>query len=292
MGASDTTSFPVDIAMVVDHLDVIYNVVGVRAPVGPGDRLATSGQGHFRRAIMGRGGTVQAGVTRVRALTDVSAVFRRGESVGLIGVNGAGKSSLLRAIAGLVPAASGAVYAAADPSFLGVNAALMSDLTGEENIVIGGLAHGLTLREARDSVEEIADIAGVGDFIFLPLKTYSSGMGSRLRFAISTMGHPRILLLDEALSFGDIDMQERSRHKLEAIVEQAGLVIMATHSMEAVKKSCTRCLWLDEGRLVGDGDPEEVCAAYTDYLRLRREAQREARKARSATTPPSPPKGA
>jgi teichoic acid transport system ATP-binding protein len=215
-------------------------------------------------------------VTQVEAIHGVSLVVKKGESVGLLGANGAGKTTLLRAIGGMIPAASGAVYAASQPAFLSVNAALLPALTGEENIIIGGLALGLSYKEIRAKVDDIANLSGIGDFVHLPMSTYSSGMGARLRFAISTAARPDILLVDEALATGDAEFRQRSADILKEIRDSAGTLFLVSHSSSSIRENCTRCLWLDHGHIVADGDPDEVCDAYEDYAQILATMRRQA----------------
>ena len=143
----------------------------------------------------------------VHAVRGVSITAYKGDAIGLIGRNGSGKSTLLKAIAGLLPPASGSVYTSGRPSLLGVNAALMQDLTGDRNVVLGCLAMGMTPEEIEQKYDEIVDFAGVDEFIDLPMRTYSSGMAARLRFAIGSARTHDILLIDEALATGDADFR-------------------------------------------------------------------------------------
>jgi teichoic acid transport system ATP-binding protein len=257
------------LAIAVDHLDVVYTVVGARAPTTPTGRHSTGGLGRrLTRRLLLRGDQGSVTTTKVHAVKDLSFVAKHGESIGVIGVNGSGKSTLLKAIAGLVPVANGTVYAGGEPSLLGVNAALLWDLTGEENIIIGGLALGLSNAEIRSRVPEIADFAGLGDFIHLPLRTYSSGMAARLRFAISTAVQPDILMIDEALATGDAEFRARSQERIDEIRSQAATVVLVAHSMSTIKEMCSRVLWINGGHLIADGDPDEVCDAYMEYIKL------------------------
>ena len=177
----------------------------------------TTGKGSATAALS-RIVTAQAaarGVREVHAVKGVSFTAYRGEAIGLIGSNGSGKSTLLRAIAGLLPAESGKVYTDGQPSLLGVNAALMNDLTGERNVVLGGLAMGMSPRAGQASAtRSIVDFSGInekGDFITLPMRTYSSGMAARLRFSIAAAKDHDVLLIDEALATGDAKFQQALR---------------------------------------------------------------------------------
>jgi len=198
----------------------------------------------------------------VHAIKGVSFVAYKGEAVGLIGTNGSGKSTLLRAIAGLLPPASGAIYTGGQPSLLGVNAAMMNDLTGDRNVVLGCLAMGMTPEEIDQRYDEIVEFSGIGDFIDLPMSTYSSGMSARLKFAIASAKTHDILLVDEALATGDAEFRVRSEQKIKDLRDQAGTVFLVSHSLDVVLDTCNRAIWLDKGILRMDGDVKEVVDAY------------------------------
>jgi teichoic acid transport system ATP-binding protein len=243
-------------SVVVDDLHVTYRVYG-------GRRKAASARngGILRRLATSSAGQVGA-VTEIPAVRGISFVASHGESVGVVGRNGSGKSTLLRAIAGLIPPTKGAVYVSGEPSLLGVNAVLMSELTGERNILIGGLALGLSPQQVRDRFDEVVDFAGIRDFVHLPMKSYSSGMGARLRFAISSAAQPDVLLVDEALATGDAEFRARSKERIDRIREHAGTIFLVSHSLASVQSMCNRALWIDSGLLKMDGTADEVCRAY------------------------------
>jgi len=201
----------------------------------------------------------------VRALSGISFVARSGEQIGLVGQNGSGKSTLLRIIAGLENPAKGRVLAESTPVLIGVNAALVPDLSGEENIRLGCLAMGLTPAQAEAAVPDVRDLAGLGKSIYLPMKTYSSGMGARLRFAIATAANPHILLIDEALATGDAAFRERSEARMRRLRENAGTVFLVSHAAQTIEESCTRAIWLNHGRLVLDGAAEDVALRYRKW---------------------------
>jgi teichoic acid transport system ATP-binding protein len=135
-------------------------------------------------------------------------------------------------------------------------------LTGERNIMLGGLALGLSRAQVRERFDSIVDFAGIREFVHLPMNAYSSGMAARLRFAIATSKVPDILMIDEALSTGDAEFQRRSRDKVMEVREQAGTVFLVSHSQKAVETMCGRALWLERGELVMDGPAGEVLEAY------------------------------
>lgn len=248
-------------SVIVDDLRVTYRVIGTgkRAP-------ANAGKSSPLRRLLSRGRASAVRVTEVEAVRGVSFVAHHGESIGIIGTNGSGKSTLLQAVAGLLPATGGSVYLSGTPSLLGVNAALMRKLSGERNIVIGGLALGLSRREIDERYQDIVDFAGIGDAVRLPMSTYSSGMAARLRFAISTAAVPDILMIDEALATGDAAFRQRSKAKIDQIRDQAGTVFFVSHSLASVRAMCTRAIWLDHGLVRADGPVDEIADQYRAYV--------------------------
>jgi len=173
--------------------------------------------------------TKNTAIREVHAVKGVSFIAYEGEAIGIIGSNGSGKSTLLRAIAGLLPANRGKVYTRGQPSLLGVNAALMSDLTGERNVILGCLAMGMTPAEAKAAYQGIVDFSGINerdDFISLPMRTYSSGMAARLRFSISAAKTHDVLMIDEALATGDRSFQQRSEARIRELRKSAGTVFL------------------------------------------------------------------
>ncbi|MGN6125926.1 MAG: ABC transporter ATP-binding protein [Humibacter sp.] len=253
-------------SVVVDDVHITYKVFGARRAGTTQTKTSL-----FNKAVsLGRPDS--GPITEVPAVRGVSFVAHHGESIGIVGTNGSGKSTLLRAIAGLLPPTKGRVFVSAEPALLGVNAALLPRLTGERNITIGGLALGLSAREVREGTPAVAEFAELGDFLYLPMSAYSSGMGSRLRFAISTMQTPEILMIDEALATGDASFRKKSTERIEQIREQAGTVFFVSHSLGSVRAMCTRVLWINKGLLVADGDVDEVCDAYNDFVQGRSDA--------------------
>lgn len=199
----------------------------------------------------------------VRAVEGVSFAAHRGEAIGLVGANGSGKSSLLRALAGLLPVDAGEIFTAARPTLLGVNAALVSDLSGRRNVHLGGLAMGMTRAEVEAEYAGIVEFSGLESrFLPMPMRTYSSGMAARLRFSIAAARDHDVLLVDEALATGDRAFRRRSARRVRELRERAGTVFLVSHDHAAIRDVCTRALWLDRGRLRQDGPVEEVLAAY------------------------------
>ena len=223
-------------------------------------RIFTSGKTATKNATRGRG--LGRNTREVHALKGVSFVAHEGESIGVVGHNGSGKSTLMRSIAGLIPPAEGAVFASSRPSLLGVNAALMSELSGEKNVQLGTLALGMTPAEARDQYDNIVEFSGLSEFMDLPMRAYSSGMSARLRFAIAISKTHQILMVDEALAVGDKDFRQRSEERIRELRAQAGTVFLVSHSMKSIQDTCNRVIWLDHGNLLMDGTPDEVIPAY------------------------------
>lgn len=237
--------------VIVDDLHVVY-------------RVFASG----KAVKKSRGGVLKSqhsGMRKVHALKGISFTAYENESIGVIGANGSGKSTLMRAMTGLTPAESGAVYAASRPNMLGVGAALIRTLSGDRNITLGGLALGLTRAEVDSLRDQVVELSDLREFIDLPMRTYSSGMQARLKFAIATIRQHDILIIDEALSVGDKEFRTRSEDKIRDIRDNAGTVFLVSHSMRSILDTCTRTIWLHRGDLVMDGPTDEVVDAYTKF---------------------------
>jgi len=239
--------------VVVDNAHIVYKVYasGRRAT------RAGAGGGLFSKKLK---------LQEVHAVKGVSFTIYEGESVGVIGSNGSGKSSLMRALAGLTPLSDGAIYAFARPNLLGVGAVLLPALSGEKNVLLGGLAMGFSKKEISAKVEDVTAFAGLEDFIGLPMRTYSSGMSARLRFAIAAAKDHDILIIDEALAVGDQDFRNRSEARMREMRQNAGTVFLVSHSMKSILDTCTRVIWLEKGEIRMDGDPKKVTDAYNKYV--------------------------
>lgn len=198
----------------------------------------------------------------VKALRGISLAVREGEFVGLVGRNGSGKSSLLRVLAGLEPPSQGLVLTSAQPQLLGVSAALLPELSGEENIRLGLLAMGFSPDVVEEKRGEVAVLSNLDESLRMPMRTYSSGMAARLRFAISVAAKPEILMIDEALSTGDAAFMERSRRAMDQMIASAGTVFLVSHVAQQIEEMCTRAVWLDRGRVIADGPAGDIARAY------------------------------
>lgn len=203
----------------------------------------------------------------IHAVQGVSFTVMPGETVGLIGRNGSGKSTLLRTIGGLLPPTKGTVHTHSTPLLLTVGAALQKDLSGRRNIILGGTAIGIPKAELDERMDDIIDFTGLRHAIDRPLRTYSSGMAARLRFGIATAVIPEILLVDEALATGDAEFKDRAKEKIDEIIQGAGTVFVVAHSMSELRKMCDRVIWLDQGRVVLDGDATPVVRAYRSAMK-------------------------
>ncbi len=205
--------------------------------------------------------------TTVQAVRGVSLELRQGDCLGILGSNGSGKSTLMRALCGVLPLAGGQVLASSRPRLLGVGGALRPLLTGRQNVLLGCMALGMTRRQAQGSLGAICEVANIGDAIDRPMSSYSSGMNARLRFAIATARLPEILIIDEALAVGDEAFRRQSSRKMDEIRDAAGSILFVSHSLSLVESSCNRVLWLEDGRLVMEGEPAEIVHHYRHYQR-------------------------
>ena len=241
-------------AVICEDLDIVYRVHG-----GGGKGSATAALNRIMRR------RPSSRLREVHAVRRVSFTAYHGEAIGLIGTNGSGKSTLLKAVAGLLPPERGKVYTDGQPSLLGVNAALMNDLTGQRNIILGGLAMGMTREQIRERYQDIVDFSGInekGDFITLPMRTYSSGMAARLRFSIAAAKDHDVLMIDEALATGDKAFQKRSEARIRELRKEAGTVFLVSHNNKSIRDTCNRVLWLEQGKIVMDGPTDQVLKAY------------------------------
>lgn len=243
--------------VIVEDLHVVYRVQGA----GAGKGSATSALSRiFTRKL-------SPAVREVHAVRGVSFEAHEGDSVGIIGRNGSGKSTLLAAIAGLLPADRGQIYTRSQPTLLGVNAAILRDLSGERNIQLGCLAMGMTRKQAADARSDIVEFSGVEEeFISLPMRTYSTGMNARLRFAIAAARSHDVLLIDEALATGDADFRKRSSERIRARRDEAGTVFLVSHNHGVIRETCNRAIWIDKGTVRMDGPASVVVGAYEASL--------------------------
>lgn len=198
-----------------------------------------------------------------QALKNISFSVREGEIVGLIGLNGAGKSTLLKIISGVLKPTTGNVYINGTIApLIEVGAGFDPDLTARENIYLNGAILGYTKELLDEKFNEILEFAELQDFIDVPLKNFSSGMYARLGFSIATVIQPDILIVDETLSVGDYKFQEKCEKRIQSMIENGVTIIIVSHSIEMIKRLCTKVVWLEEGNIRAIGKTKDICSIY------------------------------
>lgn len=213
-----------------------------------------------------RKGKERAAIQDVHALKNITLDIKAGERVGLLGHNGAGKSTFLKTVAGLYPVSSGSVEVQGEVrSLFDLSMGFEPDATGRENILYRGLLLGLSPAFMREKETEIVEFAGLGEFIDYPIKTYSAGMQVRLAFAISTAVGGDVLLLDEVIGAGDANFMVKAKHRITGLVEQAEILVLASHDFGALKNLCVRGIVFHHGEIIFDGP---VNSAVVEYKRV------------------------
>ena len=254
LGAPDPApTVPAVPAIRVQDLSIVYRTSVDRRPT-------------FQETVkrLGRG---QRTVREVKAVTAVSFDVPRGSVVGIVGANGAGKSTLVRSVAGILPPTAGRIEVRGSVStLLALGVGFNARLTGRENVLLGGLAAGLSRELLEQRYQEIVEFAELGDVMDMPMSTYSSGMYSRLGFSVAVNMQPDILLIDEALSTGDARFKRKSFAKMTELVADARTIVLVSHALGSIKELCDAALWMHQGRLLMQGPPAEVVAAYTRFL--------------------------
>jgi ABC-2 type transport system ATP-binding protein len=198
-------------------------------------------------------------------LKDVTLSIQRGESVGVIGHNGAGKSTLLKVISRvLAPTTGRVVINGSVMPLLELGTGFDPELTGVENIYLNARLFGRTRSEVDRMVPSIVETSGLGDFIYAPIRQYSSGMWARLGFAVATAWVPDILILDEVLQVGDANFQQRCEERMRNFREQGSTILLVSHDPSSISNTCDRCLWLEKGHLRADGPARHVLQEYRD----------------------------
>lgn len=212
------------------------------------------------------GGQINAdedGRVTIRAIENLNLKIQNGDRVGLLGHNGAGKSTLLRLLSGVYEPSSGHAKINGEiGSLIDVSFGIDPESSGLENIFLRGALLGLTRSEIKAKLDQIIEFSELGDFIDMPVRTYSSGMHLRLAFSVSTIIRPEILLMDEWLSVGDEGFKARAEERMKELVDQTHILVIATHSRDLVEKTCNRALWLEHGKIKMDGPSDEVAKAY------------------------------
>lgn len=199
------------------------------------------------------------------ALKDISLTINRGETVGIIGLNGSGKSTLLKVIAGVLKPAEGRVSVCGSVApLIELGAGFDHDLSARENIFLNGAVLGYNRKRMQELFEEIVEFSELRDFLDVPIKNFSSGMQARLGFAIATAVIPDVLIVDEVLGVGDYKFQEKCHRRMQEIMASGATVLFVSHSIEQVRQICSRAIWLENGRIIRDGEVNEICDEYMD----------------------------
>jgi ABC-2 type transport system ATP-binding protein len=220
----------------------------------------------LKKTVLGVvGGNIDSAtkVPIIEALRDIDLDLRTGDRVGLVGHNGAGKSTLLRLLSGIYEPTRGTaeIRGRVAPVFdLGVG--MDPEISGYENILVRGLFLGMTRKQMQERVDDIAEFTELGDFLNLPLRTYSTGMRIRLALGVVTSIDPEILLLDEGIGAVDAAFLERARGRLSDLVERSGMLVFASHSEDLLRQLCDSALWLEHGRVRASGDLDDVLRQY------------------------------
>ena len=247
----------VPMAVKVHDLSITYRTTFERKPT-------------LKQALV-RFGRGQRAVREIEAIKNVSFDVRNGTSMGIIGSNGAGKSTLMRAMAGILPPTTGSIEVWGRAStLLALGVGFNHNLSGRENIILGGLAAGLTRREVEERAAEVAEWTELGDFIDMPMRTYSSGMSARVEFSVAVHMKPDILMIDEALSTGDAHFREKANAKMAELRDSARAMFLVSHGLGNIKEMCNEVIWLDKGKLMMRGEPDRVVKAYLKFVKVKK----------------------
>ncbi len=241
---------------------IVFDQVSVDFPIYNASGRSLKKQ-LMRATTGGRLGADPQGRVIVRALEGLSFRLSEGDRVGLLGHNGAGKSTLLRLLGRVYEPTAGSVRIEGRiGSLIDVSLGIDPEASGRENIYLRGAMLGLTRTQIQHHFEDIVAFSELGDFIEMPVRTYSSGMHLRLAFAVSTVVRPEILLMDEWLSVGDESFKHKAEQRLTDLVQATHILVLASHSRELIQHTCNRVIWLEQGRIRMDAGAAEVCTAY------------------------------
>jgi ABC-2 type transport system ATP-binding protein/lipopolysaccharide transport system ATP-binding protein len=246
----------------IEHSELSLDNVSVSFPIYHGGSRSLKKSLLFR----GSGGQLASDASHritVEALRNVSMEFRTGDRVALVGKNGAGKTTLLRVMAGIYEPVTGVVKSRGriSPMF-DISLGIDGDISGYDNIRLRGLILGLPAREIEERMADIAEFTELGDYLDIPVRTYSSGMMTRLTFAVATCFSPEILLMDEWILAGDAGFLAKAQHRVEAFVEQAGILVLASHSTEICRRWCNKAVWMERGEVKMAADVNAVLDSY------------------------------
>lgn len=236
-------------AVVVDHVSILFNLNSEKI-----DNIKE----YFIKLI-----TKKLHYTEFWALKDVSFTVEKGERIGILGFNGAGKSTLLKTVAGVLKPTKGTVsVSGVIAPLLELGAGFDMNYTGAENIYLYGATMGYSRKYIEERYNEIVEFSELGEFIDVPVKNYSSGMRARLGFAIATAVDPEVLILDEVLSVGDAKFRIKSENKIKSMFDKGVTVLFVSHNTAQVRRLCTKAILLDHGKVIANGDVNEVCDIY------------------------------
>ena len=214
-------------------------------------------------ATGGKIGLTEKGKTVVKSLSDISLEIKPNERLGLLGHNGAGKSTLLRVLGKVYePTRGRAIIEGSIGSLISISLGIDSEATGVENIFLRAALLGISKEQVIKDLDSIIEFSELGEFINMPVRTYSTGMHMRLAFAVSTMIRPDILLMDEWLSVGDKSFQSKAESRLNNLIGNSSILVLASHSRSLIERCCTKVAWLEHGQIKKIGSPKEICAEY------------------------------
>ena len=246
-------------AITVEEVSVTYRTSFERAPT-------------LRSTVLKLGRREKI-VREIEAVRGVSFDVPHGTVLGIVGANGAGKSTLVRTIAGILPPSTGRVEVHGRVStLLALGVGFNGALTGRQNVVLGSLAAGLSRSQIDQKYDEIAAFAELGDFMDMPMRTYSSGMYGRLAFSVAVMMEPDILLIDEALSVGDARFRKKSFRKMRELCGENRTILLVSHALGSIKELCDQAIWMHKGELRMWDEPDAVVDAYTEFLEVGEDA--------------------
>ncbi len=246
-------------AISVEDVSVTYRTSFERAPT--------------LRSTVKRLGRRERVVREVEAVQDVSFDVPHGTVLGVVGANGAGKSTLVRTIAGILPPSAGRVEVQGRVStLLALGVGFNNKLSGRANVVLGGLAAGLKREQLAAKYDDIVAFAELGDFMDMPMRTYSSGMYGRLAFSVAVMMEPDILLIDEALSVGDAKFRRKCARKMRELCSEDRTVVLVSHALGTIQELADQAIWMDKGQLRMWDEPDSVIDAYTEFLEVKQDA--------------------
>ena len=238
--------------------DIVIDVKNVTMKFRMSDEPLNSLKEVFTNAVKGK-----LKFNEFLALDDVSFELEKGKTLGLIGKNGAGKSTTLKLISGILKPTSGTIRTQGNiVPMLELGAGFDLELTGKENIYLNGAILGYSKQYLEEKYDEIVDFAEIRDFIDMPIRNYSSGMMARLAFSIASVVQPEILIVDEILAVGDVAFQEKSFNRMKELMSGGATVLFVSHDLEKIEEMCDKVIWLQKGKVVMFGDTEEVCEAY------------------------------